>query len=255
MRGTSFKILFVLVFLVTLCIITLSTTANYSPPTLGHTGFDISTNSANLDDELARLDSAQASFELQATRLGPNIDGAKWVYLNQKVESTCTTICNQENMLPATSPEGKVCRSGEQMPKSECSKAQWGCWGGAPESLGGSSTNGNFCYNPGQRQDGDSTDLTTACYCKPKEVVPYSCIWDSSVPTMQLKTFVGTYTVNGKEYSVSKASVTHDGDPYYCHGLYDQSTQSWYCAIKSKYDNHREYYNALGNCPAEIRLI
>ncbi|MCA9673370.1 MAG: hypothetical protein KC503_47605 [Myxococcales bacterium] len=99
----------------------------------------------------------------------PDMNVGAW-YPADRVD--CATFCTGKGLTSVPSPDGCHCVSGE----SRCASALaagivflYGCTGGPacmPQSNITSSSSGRFCYRPGQKQDGDDTDQTVACFCR-----------------------------------------------------------------------------------------
>jgi hypothetical protein len=99
--------------------------------------------------------------------LAPDVNVGKWYQANAK---NCPNFCSGLGLANTTSPEGARCMSGEVRPKSGVDQGitfTYGCWGGCAPAAGpvSSSSVGNYCYMPGQKQDNDGTDLTVGCFC------------------------------------------------------------------------------------------
>lgn len=87
--------------------------------------------------------------------------------------SSCSPVCASVGLNPGLSPEGMACASGENRPMSGtgiisythgCSSGL-GCNGNLPGPTQTHFSDVN-CYRNGQTEDGQSTDLTVACYCQ-----------------------------------------------------------------------------------------
>lgn len=95
---------------------------------------------------------------------------------------SCQTACASQGMEAALSPAGDQCASGENVVQSAHSALgsgifQSACWPNkdCSQNLIGDGDRqtrsvGSYCYatrqDPPQKQDGDATDITAACYCQ-----------------------------------------------------------------------------------------
>jgi hypothetical protein len=99
-------------------------------------------------------------------QLQPDTFAGKWYQANSK---SCPDFCNSLGMTNKPSPEGTRCMSGEVRPASGINQGiqfSYGCWGGcAPNNPSASSSDGKYCYMPGQKKDNDSSDITVGCFC------------------------------------------------------------------------------------------
>lgn len=97
----------------------------------------------------------------------PDLPAGQWYQANAK---NCPTFCSDLGKTNSTSPEGARCMSGEVRPKSGVDAGitfTYGCWSSCAPATGtvSSSSVGSHCYMPGQKQDGDGSDLTVGCFC------------------------------------------------------------------------------------------
>jgi len=97
----------------------------------------------------------------------PDLPVGQWYQANAK---NCPTFCAGLGKTNTTSPEGARCISGEMRPASAVAagiKFTYGCWSSCAPMTGtvNSSSDGNYCYTPNQKRDGDGTDLTVGCFC------------------------------------------------------------------------------------------
>ncbi len=102
------------------------------------------------------------------TRKPDLVPPGKWYQASSQV---CPTFCAGLGRANVASPEGARCMSGEVRPASGVAAGiafVYGCWpscaamGGAIASV----SVGTYCYYPGQKQDGDGSDLTVGCFCR-----------------------------------------------------------------------------------------
>jgi hypothetical protein len=87
----------------------------------------------------------------------------------QAYGDSCQNLCALAGKVSAASSDGAVCTSGEARPQSAASNISYvsGCWPNcSPEPSITTFEYGIFCYKPGQKKDGDYTDLTVGCFCK-----------------------------------------------------------------------------------------
>ena len=86
----------------------------------------------------------------------------------QAAGDNCSSLCSLVGKSSATSPDGAVCASGETIVQSAINNLQFtlGCWPqcGAQNNIT-TFTSSIFCYKPGQKKDGDFTDVTVGCFC------------------------------------------------------------------------------------------
>jgi hypothetical protein len=92
----------------------------------------------------------------------------KWYQANAK---NCVTFCSGKGLVNVPSPEGARCMSGENRPASGVAagiKFTYNCWPNCAAQTGtnNASSSGVHCYRPGQKTDGDGSDLTVGCFCK-----------------------------------------------------------------------------------------
>jgi hypothetical protein len=97
----------------------------------------------------------------------PDIDPGRWYQANSK---DCAPFCSGIGRSNDVSPEGARCMSGENRPQSGIDqgiKFTYGCWPNCAAQAPPipASSQGPFCYRPGQKTDGDGSDLTVGCYC------------------------------------------------------------------------------------------
>lgn len=97
----------------------------------------------------------------------PDQPVGQWYQANAK---SCPTFCSGLGKTNTTSPDGARCVSGEMRPASAVAAGitfTYGCWSSCAPMTGAvnSSSVGSYCYVPGQKQDGDGTDLTVGCFC------------------------------------------------------------------------------------------
>ena len=83
----------------------------------------------------------------------------------------CNTVCKAHGLVLGVSPEGAQCASGEVRPRSATGVVtpHYGCWPNCNvqgDVDGAMVKNRRYCYKPGQKQDSDTTDRTTGCYCE-----------------------------------------------------------------------------------------
>jgi hypothetical protein len=92
--------------------------------------------------------------------------GATWVQSDGR--RTCDQVCAGAGLSSAPDVFGAMCVSGESRPTQAAGIAfPLGCWG-ACTPMGNIATQaeGHFCYQPGQRRDGDRTDRIVGCHCQ-----------------------------------------------------------------------------------------
>lgn len=92
----------------------------------------------------------------------------KWY---QADSAHCPTHCSGLGLTNGAGPEGAHCMSGEVRSASGIAQGitfTYGCWGPCtPMGKHTATSTGKYCYKPGQKQDGDKTDLTVGCFCRP----------------------------------------------------------------------------------------
>ena len=90
-------------------------------------------------------------------------DYGTWYQTNAQV---CSARCTAAGKVQALSPGGGYCVSGERQTASATALITYtyGVWG-VPGDYATNSV-GGYCYDGGQTQDADGTDLTVGCFCK-----------------------------------------------------------------------------------------
>jgi hypothetical protein len=93
--------------------------------------------------------------------------GGQWI---QADTLFCPVACSLINASNVASSDGAYCISGEARPASAIAagiKFTFGCTANCvPGAPPGAQSVGAYCYLPGQKRDGDKTDLTVGCFCR-----------------------------------------------------------------------------------------